>query len=110
MQFDDLKNEVKGVAIDDLREDSENYFEAVVTKDELANLTSRLEEFLGPPIRSSKTSLSAKIKDTIREFGGIQPGQTLYLFQQDSETVFAMLWPWSDRNHTTLKIVRQKQG
>lgn len=107
MQFDDLKNEVKGISIGDLRKDSQSYFEAVIAKEELAKLLTKLEKFLGLPVWPSKTKLSTAIQNAIEEFGGIRPGQTLYFSHLDSTTVFAMLWPWGDGTRITLKIFKE---
>ena len=107
MQFDDLKNGIKGIAIDDLREESQDYFEAVIMKEELEKIVNRLEKFLGLPARPSKAKLSSQIEGAIKEYGGIGPGQTLYFSKLDNRNVFAMLWPWSDGNHITLKIIQQ---
>jgi hypothetical protein len=106
MQFDDLRNEVKSLAIDDLREDSDNYFEVVLIKEELTKLVSKLEKILGPAY-SYKTKLASDIEKTIKEFGGINPGQTLYFSKIDTGIVFAMLWPWSDGKRATIKIIKQ---
>jgi len=108
LQFADLKSEVKTIAIDDLRKDADNYFEAVILKEETANLTGRLEKFLGLPAWPSKTSLSSEVENTIQQLGGIRPGQVLYFSRLETDTVFAMLWPWSDGKHTTLKIFKQE--
>jgi len=43
----------------------------------------------------------------IEEFGGIRPGQTLYFWNEGKDAVFAMLWPWQDGYHTTVKIGRK---
>ena len=108
MQFADLKSEIKTIAIDDLRKEADNYFEAVILKEETANLTGRLEKFLGLPAWPSKASLSSEVEDIIQQFGGIRPGQVLYFSHLETDTVFAMLWPWSDGKHTTLKIFKQE--
>ena len=106
MQFDDLRNEVKALAIAELREDSDNYFEVVLIKEELTKLVSKLEKILGPAW-PHKTKLSSDIEKRIKEFGGIKPGQTLYFSQLNNNRIFAMLWPWSDGNRTTVKIISQ---
>jgi len=102
MQFNEIRKEVDGVVFDTLRTDSDNYFEAVIVKDELAKLTARLERFFGPPVRPS-----GKVQEVINGFGGIKPGQALYFWAQGKDTIFAMLWPWQDGWHTTVKIIQK---
>jgi len=107
MQFEEVKKEVKSISFDALRMDCDNFFEAVVLKDELLRLNERLKKFFGEPAFPSKNRLSYQAQETIRGFGGIMPGQTLYLWNQGKDTVLAMLWPWQDGERTTLKIIQK---
>lgn len=106
MQFDDLRNEVKALAIAELREDSDNYFEVVLIKEELTKFIGRLEKMLGPAW-SYKTKLASDIEERIKEFGGIKPGQSLYFARLDTGILFTLLWPWSDGKRATIKIIKQ---
>lgn len=89
-----------------MREDQDNYLEAVVVKKELEKLTARLEKFLGSAISPSK--LPKQLVRTLKEFGGIRAGQTLYFKEGEGSTVIAILWPWNDKEHTTVKIINQE--
>ncbi len=105
MEFNELKKEVKNGVLDALRTDSDHYFEAVVVKEEMAKLKARLEKFLGLPAYPSKDRLLSQIEEAIKDFGGIKPGQTLYFWSEGNDVLFAMLWPWQDGWHTTVKII-----
>ena len=107
MDFSDLKTLIKPVRFDALRLDCDNYFEAVILKEELAKLTVRLENFFGTPAWPSKERLSFSVQEKIRGFGGIMPGQTLYYRRKENDTVFAMLWPWKDGERVTVKIIQE---
>ncbi len=107
MQFDKLKDEVKTVQFDALRSDTDNNFEAVVDKDELDKLAASLEKFFGPPAFPSDNKLTLTMRQAIDGYGGIMPGQTLYFWSQGEEIIFAMLWPWSDGQRTTIKIIKK---
>jgi hypothetical protein len=107
MQFDKLKDEVKTVQFDALRCDADNNFEAVVVQEELEKLTARLEEFFGAPAFPSSNRLTFAMRQAIDGCGGIMPGQTLYFWNQGKEIIFAMLWPWSDGQRTTIKIIKK---
>jgi len=107
MQFDELKDEVKTVQFDTLRCDTDNNLEAVVDKDELEKLTARLEKFFGAPVFPPENRLTLAMRQAIDGFGGIMPGQTLYYRNQGEEIIFAMLWPWSDGERTTIKIIKK---
>ena len=104
MQFSEIRSGLEGIVFDTVRIDSGNYFEAVVVKDELPKLTASLEKIFGPPAWPSKGPLLPAVQGIIKDFGGIRLEQTLY-FQNDKEdTLFAMLWPWQDDYHTTVKM------
>lgn len=108
MDFNAIRKEVKDIPFDTLRTDADNYFEAVIIKSELKKLTEWLERFFGLPVFPSKNRLSFQARETIDGFGGVMPGQTLYFWNQGVDTIFAMLWPWQDGQHTTLKIVKKE--
>ncbi|PIP20864.1 MAG: hypothetical protein COX40_02455 [Candidatus Omnitrophica bacterium CG23_combo_of_CG06-09_8_20_14_all_40_11] len=107
MQFNEIRKELEGLVFDMLRIDSDNYFEAVIEKNELAKLTARLERLFGSTVWPSDKRLSLQVQEMIEEFGGIRPGQTLYFWNEGKDAVFAMLWPWQDGYHTTVKIGRK---
>jgi hypothetical protein len=109
MQFDEIRKEVKSGAFIILRRDADNYFEGVVIREELEELKARLEKFLGLPVYPSNDRLPPQIENTIKKFGGIMSGQTLYFCNVGNENVIAMLWPWQDEYHTTLKIIQHEK-
>ena len=108
MKFSEIRKELGAIVFEKLRVDSENYFEAVIAKSELTKLTVILEKFLGAIRWPSESPLSLQIQEAINAFGGVKEGygQSLYFCNQESETVFAMLWPWEDGWHTTVKVIQ----
>lgn len=107
MQYSELMQEVKGLVFDVLRVDTDDYFEAVAKEEQLTELAAILDKFFGLPAYPTKVKLSPQIEEKIKDFGGIKPGQTLYFINQETRAIIAMLWPWSDKRHTTLKIIRR---
>lgn len=107
MYFDRLKEEVKGVGFDLLRVDSDDYLEAVVLKDRIERITGILKSFLGMPVWPSNKKLPTHITVIIEEYGGVMANQALYFYREDEGIVFAMLWPWQDGVHTTLKMAQK---
>jgi hypothetical protein len=107
MDFEKVKQSIKEIRLDTLRVDDPAHFEAVITKQETGKLTARLEGFLGKPVFPSGNPLASQILKAIEGYGGIMAGQTLFYWNQGDETVFAMLWPWADGQHTTLKIIKK---
>ncbi len=106
MQFDKLIQEIKTVPFAALRMESDTYFEAVVSNHDIKELNSKLEIFFGAPVEYFPDKLPPKSHETIEKFGGIDPGQILYFSSEGNSAVFAMLWPWQDEKHTTLKIIK----
>jgi len=106
MEFKDLITTVKVVPFSTLRVETDIYFEAVVLNDNIGNLTKKLETFFGPPIEYPKAGLPSTHQETVEKLGGIDPGQTLYFWNEGNHAIFAMLWPWQDEKHTTLKIIK----
>ncbi|MDD5729825.1 MAG: hypothetical protein PHN57_01660 [Candidatus Omnitrophica bacterium] len=103
MEFDEIKKELNKFEFEELRNDGEDFFEAVVTRSELTKLTPTLEKIFGSPV-AAVNNLPAKERAMIKEFGGIMAGQTLYLSNQLNCVFFAMLWPWSGGGIITLKV------
>jgi hypothetical protein len=105
MSFIDLRKELKNVCFKELRQDRNDYLEAVVVKNELGKFTASLEKFLGPAV--SPSQLPQQIAEILAEFGGIMSGQALYFKDEGSDKIIAMLWPWQDGIHTTVKIINK---
>ena len=107
MLFNEVKEEVKKVSFDTLRLDCDNLLEAVVVKEELNKLTASLRKFFGEPAWPSKNRMTLEMRKTLDSYGGIMAGQTLFYWTKGPETMLAMLWPWQDGTHTTLKLVKR---
>ncbi len=103
MDFNVLKQGLNNFTFQELRADEEDYFEGVITRQELVKLTPVLEGFFGPPV-SPEGDIPPAVKATIEERGGIMSGQTLYVRLQDNAMIFAMLWPWGSGSPVTIKI------
>lgn len=107
MKFDEVRQELKKVVFETLRADCDNNFEAVILRDELVNLAACLERFFGNPAWPSQNRMTIQMQEAIKGYGGIMPGQILYYWNHGPDTIFAMLWPWQDGNHTTVKVIKK---
>jgi hypothetical protein len=107
MDFDKIRDVAKNVEREALRYDCPTHFEAVIVKEEMGKFIAQLDGFFGSPVFPSNTKLSPEIKQVIEEFGGIMSGQTLYYSRQEDGVILAMLWPWKDRQRTTVKIIKK---
>jgi hypothetical protein len=107
VNFCDVRKELGSVHFDALRQDADGYFEAVVVKERLAIVARKLEDLFGAPAWPSKERLSAHARKAIKDHGGIRTGQTLYCAANGGCIIIAMLWPWQDGLHTTLKVMQE---
>jgi len=105
MEFHRIKDEVKALGFEVLRADNSDYFEAVFSKEGIMKLNESLKNTLGEPVWPSSDKLTLQIQEAINGFGGIHQGQTLYFRNEGAHVIFAMLWPWGDGEHTTIKII-----
>ena len=106
MDFNELRKQVQNLAFGEIRVNTDNCFEAVTTANDMAALTSFMEKFLGQPVFPSAAPLSAAIQTATQRYGGVNDGQILYYLSHGTSVVFAMFWPWADKVHVTLKLVR----
>lgn len=104
-QFIDLRKELKNIMFEQLRQDRDDYLEAVVIKSELAKLVLALEKYLGAG--TTQPQLPKEIGAVLKELGGIMKGQALYFKDTGQEKIIAMLWPWQDEVRTTVKIIKK---
>ena len=106
MRYEELRQELKNISFVTVREESNVYFEAVIPNSELSKIATKLDTFFGPRIWPSENKLPEEVQSSIKEFGGIMPGQILYFSKQDTEVIFVMLWPWSNGTHITVKVAQ----
>jgi len=107
MEFKEVRRKLEGVTFDAVRADKDNFFEAVVVNNELGNLIASLDNIFGPPVWPSKNQLSSRVQEMVKDFGGIRSGQILYSSEEGNVTIIAMIWPWQDHYHITIKIIQK---
>ena len=105
IQFNKDMAEIQNMDFQTVRMNSNNYFEAVLLKNKLSDLTKNLEKIFGAPKLPSEKELSAQMQEIINGFGSVRGNQSLYFLKEEEYYVFAMLWPWQDGEHITLRIV-----
>lgn len=106
-KFSELKESLQNIGFDEMRQNSESYFEGVVVKAKVAQLGNTLRNFFGVPVSPSKAKLPLNAENAINEVGGVRGGQTLYFRSYEDKIAFALLWPWQDGQRTTVKIVER---
>jgi len=104
----DLGEEMKKTLKMEIRFTSKGgeYFEAIITLEELDALNSLLREHLGPATKVSgkEVYFPTKIQELVDSLGGLRIEQSFFYRQDGTQVIFAAIWPWqSDPNRITLK-------
>lgn len=108
MDFQQFMQAVKKAQFETLRPSSEGVFEAVITKANMDELTALLEGYFGMPVGFAQGEIPLPVRKAIDSSGGIMVGQKLYYASEKDCFIFAMLWPWQDSVHTTVKIIKKQ--
>jgi hypothetical protein len=83
---------------------ADHYCELVVFSKDIGSWNTVLGRALGGPTKPAGTKPSRQDLLIAQPHGGISKDQVLYGKQSDAGLVSAMLWPWSDGEHITLKL------
>jgi len=86
------------------RSSSDDYKELVFSHSDLQSWSKMLEEVLGPPVKPVGEEPTEEDVKSTKEYGGIYENQTLFKAELNGRIIIAMLWPWSDDAHITLKL------
>lgn len=104
----DIAKTFQGLKIDENRALRDDYAEMVFLNKDMGAWDAKLAESLGPVVKPIDVKPTAADSAVTASFGGIQAGQALYRKDIADGTVIAMLWPWRDNEHTTLKLALVK--
>ena len=107
VEFIELMEQIKNFNYDAVRQNEENYFEAVILSKDMEGFSKKIEIFFGVAIWPSLNKLPPKVEIIVTKFGGIMSGQKLYYKQADNPA-YAMFWPWQDGQRVTVKIFRER--
>ena len=88
------------------REVSDDYHEQVIFNADIKQWSAVLEEVLGPPAKPAGVAPSGTDLVLCQIYGSIMKNQTLYRKAFGDGTILAMLCPWQDGTHITLKVGR----
>ena len=110
MTFIELVKLLKKLPFDEIRKEYEGYFEFVVGNQHLPLIFSHFEDYYGLPFKPAGMAPNSKAQNLTKNFGGIQTQQTLYYSQREEHLDCAMVWPWGDGKHVTVKMAQGKIG
>ena len=97
----------KDLKVFEKRTVSDEYAELVFCNEDMEKLNKILTDVLGPAIKPKDMQPTDEHLQLTEDYGGGRANQTLFKKERDGALVIAMLWPWSDEEHTTLKVARR---
>ena len=109
MTLKEFSQRIAGLDVYQVREVSDDYQELVIFNADIQKWSVVLEGILGPPVKPPGVAPSGTDLVLCQIYGSIMKNQTLYRKAFGDATILAMLWPWQDGTHTTLKIGRVTQ-
>ena len=86
------------------------YAQLVFNRRHLTAWMEAIAKVLGPPIKTDVQPVTEDIIHITEDFGEIFDHQTLYYREIDGQRIMAMLWPWSDQDAITLKMMILNNG
>jgi hypothetical protein len=107
--INDILEKGKHLKVDEKRSMREDYAEFVIFVQDLEEWDKVLSGLLGTAVKPIGKKPTPEEQTMTDEYGGIQRDQLLY-FQANGDTcLLAMLWPWRDKVHITVKVARIKK-
>ncbi len=103
--FHNIIDRVTKLNLYEKRRIDEKYGEFVFYARELTVWNAAISEGLGPAVKPAGAAPSRDHAKLAKNFGGIRKDQTLFLKKFENCSIMAMLWPWQDSEHITLKLI-----
>ena len=110
MTFQDFLVEIQTIKLEESRAQTEDYFEAVISKEGLDPLRKILTAYFGPPLKPEGDSPSGEASRNAKLYGGIRKDQTMYFRRDEGVCECALLWPWGSGTRITVKIIQSKNS
>ncbi len=109
MTIQEIAARYKDLEVSERRSEKEDYAELVFLNKDAARWDLVLTELFGAPVKPKGKKPSREESALTDSYGGVQANQVLFKKDCDNGTALAMLWPWQDNAHTTLKIILLKK-
>lgn len=109
MRLKEIVEKCSKLGVDEQRCVSDEYAELVFFNKEIEQWHKILIDALGPAIKPPGAQPTEEDLRLTKDYGGIHDNQTLFKKEFDDSIAIAMLWPWQDETHTTLKIALLKK-
>jgi hypothetical protein len=104
MTLREIIERCKKLGVDEERCKSDKYSELVFYKKDIDEWYKIFADVLGPEVKPAGEKPKREHLHLTKDYGGIWAGQTLFRKEFEDGTVIAMIWPWEDGIHATLKM------
>lgn len=110
MTFHDIVKMCRGLESSEERNINDYYGEFVILNKQMGDWNTMLSSIFGDPIKAQGDDPSREMVDITEQYGGIRRDQVLYRTDTTDGTAIAMLWPWQDSVHITIKLALLKDS
>ena len=90
--------------VNEKRTSAPDYEEWVIYAEDLGQWNRILSDLLGPALKPKGEKTTQEAFALTVKHGGVLEDQTLYHKKFDGTSVIAMLWPWKNNVHVTVKM------
>lgn len=110
MTLKEIMERCEGLRVYERRNSDELRDVRVFYNEDIGEWDKIFNDILGHPIKPAGVNPTEDDVDLTKNYGGIWSNQTLFKKEFNEITVMAMLLPWQDDIHTTLKtVILEKQ-
>ncbi len=95
---------IEGLPVDEKRAAQSEYLELVFMAGDMARWDEKIASVLGAAVKPQGQKPSKDDEAITGNYGGIGQDQVLYRKDANGGTCVAMMWPWRDGDHVTLKV------
>lgn len=104
MTLNDILSKISHINISEKRTISDEYSELVFLNKDINELHKAFTAIFGDPLKKQGLKPSKDVLQMTKNYGGVWENQTLFKINDGDSAIIAMLWPWQDNAHTTLKM------
>ena len=102
--FREMLHSFHNLNIYERRSENEDYIEIVFFNKDFSSWEKLFMNLLGPAVKPPQENPKKEDLLLTEKYGGIHKNQTLFRKDFEKSSLIAMLWPWKDSLHTTLKV------
>ena len=110
MKLKQLTAQFCHLRVNEKRTSSPGYEEWVIYAEDLSKWNRILSDILGPAVKPKGEKATQEAFALTVKYGGILEDQILYHKKFGNMSVIAMLWPWKNNVHVTIKMASLKIG